>query len=47
LGSDVLVEIGLVNKKQADSRTNAYPLTNRGWRELAARRERGGTISTV
>jgi len=36
---DELVEIGLVNKKQADSGANAYSLTSRGQRELAARRE--------
>ncbi len=36
---DVLVEKGLVEKGKLDERTNAYVLTNRGHRELAARRE--------
>lgn len=36
---DDLMEIGLINKEQADRRTNAYSLTSRGRRELTARRE--------
>jgi len=36
---DELVEKGLVEKGQKDRRTNAYHLTERGRRELAARRE--------
>ena len=36
---DVLVEKGLVEKGKLDDRTNAYSLTRRGRRELAARRE--------
>ena len=36
---DALVEKGLVEKGRIDDRTNAYTLTQRGERELAARRE--------
>lgn len=36
---DELVEKGLVEKGQKDRRTNAYHLTERGRRELAARRD--------
>ena len=36
---DALVEKGLIEKGQKDDRTNAYTLTNRGRRELEARRE--------
>ena len=36
---DALVEKGLVEKGRIDDRTNAYSLTQRGERELAARRE--------
>lgn len=36
---DELAEKGLVEKGQKDRRTNAYHLTERGKRELAARRE--------
>jgi len=36
---DELVEKGLINKGQADRRTNFYELTARGQRELEARRE--------
>lgn len=36
---DTLVEKGLVQKEQADGRTNSYSLTERGRRELEARRE--------
>lgn len=36
---DTLVEKGLVEKGHYDDRTNAYSLTRRGRRELAARRE--------
>ena len=36
---DELVEIGLVNKGEEDRRTNFYRLTDRGRRELDARRE--------
>lgn len=36
---DDLVDMGLINKEQADRRTNAYSLTNRGRRELTARQE--------
>lgn len=36
---DALVEKGLIEKGQQDNRTNAYTLTNRGRRELEARRE--------
>jgi len=37
---DEFVEMGLINKGQADRRTNFYELTARGQRELEARRER-------
>lgn len=36
---DSLVEKGLVEKSQKDRRTNEYILTERGQRELEARRE--------
>lgn len=36
---DVLVEKGLVEKGQKDQRTNSYILTDRGHREIDARRE--------
>ena len=36
---DTLVEKGLVEKGRLDDRTNAYTLTRRGRREIAARRE--------
>jgi DNA-binding PadR family transcriptional regulator len=36
---DALVEKGLVEKGRIDDRTNAYTLTQRGERELQARRE--------
>lgn len=36
---DALVEKGLVEKGQIDDRTNSYTLTQRGNRELEARRE--------
>lgn len=36
---DVLVEKGLVEKGEKDQRTNAYILTDRGQREIEARRE--------
>ena len=36
---DVLVEMGLVNKTTIDQRTNGYILTERGEREIDARRE--------
>ena len=36
---DALVEKGLVEKGRIDDRTNAYTLTQRGERELDARRE--------
>jgi len=36
---DELVEKGLVNKGVIDDRTNSYELTQRGKRELSARRE--------
>jgi DNA-binding PadR family transcriptional regulator len=36
---DTLVEKGLVKKGSKDDRTNIYTLTQRGTRELAARRE--------
>lgn len=36
---DTLVEKGLVEKSQKDRRTNEYTLTERGQRELEARRE--------
>ena len=36
---DALVEKGLVEKGRIDDRTNAYTLTQRGERELEARRE--------
>lgn len=36
---DTLVEKGLVEKGQIDRRTNSYTLTQRGRRELEARRE--------
>ena len=36
---DALVEKGLVEKGRIDDRTNAYTLTQRGERELRARRE--------
>lgn len=36
---DTLVEKGLVEKDQRDRRTNTYSMTNRGKRELEARRE--------
>ncbi|WP_336346168.1 PadR family transcriptional regulator [Halalkalicoccus ordinarius] len=36
---DTLVNKGLVEKSQLDRRTNVYALTDRGKRELEARRE--------
>jgi DNA-binding PadR family transcriptional regulator len=36
---DALVEKGLVEKGQIDDRTNSYSLTERGRRELEARRQ--------
>jgi len=36
---DTLVEKGLVEKGQADRRTNIYSVTRRGRREIEARRE--------
>lgn len=36
---DSLVEMGLVNKGQHDQRTNKYELTDRGRREIEARRD--------
>lgn len=36
---DALVEKGLLNKGRKDERTNAYTLTQRGEREITARRE--------
>ena len=36
---DTLVNKGLVEKSQMDRRTNVYALTDRGKRELKARRE--------
>lgn len=36
---DTLVDKGLVEKSQYDRRTNAYTLTDRGHRELTARRD--------
>ena len=36
---DQLVEMGLVEKGTLDKRTNSYTLTERGHRELEARRE--------
>jgi DNA-binding PadR family transcriptional regulator len=36
---DTLVEKGLVEKGEKDRRTNVYSLTERGRRELGARRE--------
>ena len=36
---DTLVEKGLLEKGQRDKRTNYYSVTQRGRRELAARRE--------
>jgi PadR family transcriptional regulator PadR len=36
---DTLVDKGLVEKSQRDKRTNAYVLTQRGRREINARRE--------
>ncbi|WP_135305411.1 PadR family transcriptional regulator [Haloarcula amylovorans] len=36
---DSLVEKGLVEKSEKDQRTNVYTLTQRGHRELEARRE--------
>jgi DNA-binding PadR family transcriptional regulator len=36
---DELVEKGMVEKGQKDRRTNVYSLTERGTRELVARRE--------
>ena len=36
---DTLVDKGLVQKEQEDGRTNSYSLTERGRRELKARRE--------
>ena len=36
---DTLVEKGLVEKGKIDDRTNSYALTDRGERELEARRE--------
>jgi len=36
---DALVEKGLVEKGRIDDRTNAYTLTQRGERELRARRQ--------
>ncbi len=36
---DTLVEKGLIEKGQIDQRTNSYTLTQRGRREIEARRE--------
>jgi PadR family transcriptional regulator PadR len=36
---DTLVEKGLVEKGQIDNRTNSYEVTQRGHREIEARRE--------
>jgi PadR family transcriptional regulator, regulatory protein PadR len=36
---DALVQKGFVSKDELDRRTNAYSLTDRGERELSARRE--------
>ncbi len=36
---DTLVDKGLVEKGQIDQRTNSYSLTQRGTREIEARRE--------
>ena len=36
---DTLVDKGLVQKGQRDKRTNTYGLTDRGQREITARRE--------
>ena len=36
---DTLVDKGLIEKGKYDDRTNAYSLTNRGRREIEARRE--------
>ena len=36
---DTIVEKGLIDKGQLDRRTNVYSLTQRGQRELEARRE--------
>ena len=36
---DALVEKGLVDKGRIDDRTNSYSLTDRGHREIEARRE--------
>ncbi|MFC6763635.1 helix-turn-helix transcriptional regulator [Natrinema soli] len=36
---DTVVEKGLIDKGQLDRRTNVYSLTQRGQRELKARRE--------
>jgi len=36
---DTLVDKGLVTKESKDARTNRYSLSDRGWRELKARRE--------
>lgn len=36
---DAIVQKGLVQKGQKDNRTNAYSITQRGQRELEARRE--------
>lgn len=36
---DTLVDKGLLEKGQKDRRTNSYSITNRGIRELEARRE--------
>lgn len=36
---DAVVEKGLIQKGQKDNRTNAYSLTQRGQREIEARRE--------
>jgi PadR family transcriptional regulator PadR len=36
---DTLVEKGLVEKGELDKRTNEYSLTDRGRREISARRE--------
>jgi PadR family transcriptional regulator, regulatory protein PadR len=45
---DVLVEKGLVKKGSRDRRTNEYTLTERGERELSARREwEGGYLKSV
>ena len=36
---DQLVEMGFVKKEEIDKRTNSYTLTERGHREIEARRE--------